>query len=942
MIFKNRRLKATTAVAVLAAFGWMSAGGNAWAEARAVERDPAQVLLRLADNPQLALSAEEKAYVRKAASRMQSEPRTERVQVPASHEGADPAAEMGKMAAELRRLARQTDRPAAAGKKTGGGAEAVARLRQRLEVSHRKVLKEFADTESLLSSAKLPKLMFERHKAARADYMEHIEAVFQSLDTAAKSQDSAQTRSALLAASALLAKSTDERPSQQLDPSRLPFRMAKTVERQPFVPNKKAAGTVSIAEKLIAPTAADLAATEDVQITPEIQALAASLSNQPLKIYNWVRNNIEFVPTQGSVQGSQMTLEARRGNAYDISSLLIALLRSAGVAAKYVTGTAEVPASAVMNWVGGAPTPRVAQQLLGQGGIPNVGLTSGGSITHIRIEHVWVEAFIDYIPSRGAVQVAGDTWVPMDPAFKLHSFTPQSELYAQNPIDTVLQPGDHLFDVDESLGKITNVNDEILDERFATWSSQTDEYFLTHGVQGTFKGLLGGQDIVQETRTTFAASLPYQVLARAAGVSALPASLRHYVTLNGFASSFFGGAVGDPAFSVKLSLPTLNSQRLGIQFEPATQADADTLAAARNSGATSLPVYLVKVVPVVKLDGVEQGRGAAVQMGSSYSVDVVLQEPRGSTTIAYKVIAGDEIVAGITGNGVARQVVEKRFANHPVDNAPEYLHQVGLHYWAECDLLGEIAARPLGVKMLRLPSVGFFSSPLTASYLFGAPRSGVYASRIMDVRQSLVGLAGEDPAKVIAVMKQSGMYGSYLEGSVFDQLEDTPNPEIRGVSSMHLISAAATLGIPIYRITSANSAAVLPLLQLSSAVESDIQTAVNQGKTVLTPEREFDYGKWHGVGYIIQDETTGAGAYLISGGAAGGGLLDCVKELVPKWVLVLVLALLLALLIILLFWWLGALAPVLAGLAGAGAAAGEAFAAFVLAMRGLAGLSLAF
>lgn len=942
MIFKNRRLKATTAVTVLAAFGWMSAGGNAWAEARALERDPAKVLLRLADNPQLALSPEEKAYVRQAASRAQSEPRAKRVPVPASYQGIDPAAEMKEMATELRRLARQADRPVAPGKKIGGGAEAVASLRQRLEVSHQQVLREFAGTESLLRSAKLPKVMFERHKAARADYMENVEAVFQSLDAATKSQVSGGASSALSAAAELLAKSTDERPSQPLDPERLPFRMATPVERQPFVPKqKKAAGLASITEKLIAPTAADLAATEDAQITPEIQALAASLDNQPLKIYNWVRNNIEFVPTQGSVQGSQMTLEAKRGNAYDISSLLIALLRSAGVAAKYVTGTAEVPVSSVMNWVGGAPTPKVAQQLLGQGGIPNVGLTSGGSITHIRIEHVWVEAFIDYIPSRGAVQIAGDTWVPMDPAFKLHGFTPQSELYAQNPIDTVLQPGDHLFDVDESLGKITNVDDEILGDRFASWASQTDAYFLSHGVEGTFKGLLGGQDIVQETRTTFAASLPYQVLTRAAGVSALPATLRHYVTLNGFASAF-DRALGNPAFSVKLSLPTLNSRRLGIQFDPATQADADTLAAARSNGSASLPVYLVKVVPVIKLDGVEQGRGAPVQMGSFYPVDVVLQQPSGSTTIAYQVVAGDEIVAGITGNGVARQVVEKRFANHPVDNAPEYLHQIGLHYWAECDFLGEIASRPLGVKMLRLPSVGFFSSPLTASYLFGAPRSGVYASRIMDVKQSLVGLAGEDPAKTIAVLKQSGMYGSYLEGSVFDQLEDTPNPEIRGVSSMHLISAAATMGIPIYRITPANSAAVLPLLQLSSAVRSDIQTAVNQGKTVLTPEREFDYGKWHGVGYIIQDETTGAGAYLISGGAAGGGLLDCVKELVPKWVLVLVLALLLALLIILLFWWLGALAPVLAGLAGVGAAAAEGFEAFILAMRGLASLSLAF
>jgi hypothetical protein len=690
----------------------------------------------------------------------------------------------------------------------------------------------------------------------------------------------------------------------------------------------------------VAPGPADLAPNEDVQMTPEIQALAASLGNQPLKIYDWVRNNVEFVPTYGSVQGSQMTLEAKRGNAFDISSLLIALLRSAGVSARYATGTIEVPIDKVMSWVGGAASPQVAQQLLGQGGVPNVGLASGGAITRIRMEHVWVEAFVDYLPSRGAIHHAGDTWVPLDAAFKLHNFTSKSSLFTDNPINTVLQPGDHLFDVDESLGKITNVDDSVLDDRFADWVTRSDEYSLTHGVGGTVDGLLGGSAIIPQTSTTFAGSLPYPVVTRGAGVSTLPGDLRHSVTLNGFASDS-DRAQGTPAFSVKLSLPALNSRRLSLGFEPATQADADTLNAARATAAGSLPIYLVNVVPVVRLDGVEKGRGGGVRMGSSYSVDVVLQDTQGPTTIPYQVVAGDEIVAGITGNGVSREVVAKRFAQNPVNNAPEYLHQVGLHYWAECDHLGGIAARPLGVHMLRLPSVGLFSSLLTASYLFGAPTSGIYQSRIMDVKQSLIGAAGVDPAKVIAFVKQSGVQGSYLEGSVFDQLEGRSQPAIRGISAIHLIATAAELKIPIYRITPVNSAAVLPLLQLSSAVEGDITTALSQGKTVMVPERSFRYGSWSGVGYIIQDETTGAGAYLISGGANGGGLLDCIRELVPRFVEVVVIVLFLALLILLIIWLLGALAPVLAGLAGAAAAGAEAFAAFLLVLRGLSAMSLA-
>jgi len=43
----------------------------------------------------------------------------------------------------------------------------------------------------------------------------------------------------------------------------------------------------------VTPTAADLAETEDVQLTPAIRAQAAALNNNPVQIHNWVRNNMD-------------------------------------------------------------------------------------------------------------------------------------------------------------------------------------------------------------------------------------------------------------------------------------------------------------------------------------------------------------------------------------------------------------------------------------------------------------------------------------------------------------------------------------------------------------------------------------------------------------------------------------------------------------------------
>ena len=136
-----------------------------------------------------------------------------------------------------------------------------------------------------------------------------------------------------------------------------------------------------------------------------------------------VHDNIHWQPTQGSVQGAQDTLDKKAGNAMDTASLLIALLRASGIPARYVYGSVEVPAEQMMNWVGGAKTIDAAQQVLGQGGIPNVALVSGGKISAVRIEHTWVEALIQYQPGRGAKHVPGqsvpDTWVPMDGSFKV-------------------------------------------------------------------------------------------------------------------------------------------------------------------------------------------------------------------------------------------------------------------------------------------------------------------------------------------------------------------------------------------------------------------------------------------------------------------------------------------------------------------------------------------
>lgn len=124
------------------------------------------------------------------------------------------------------------------------------------------------------------------------------------------------------------------------------------------------------------------------------------------------------------------------------------------------------------------------------------------------------------------------------------------------------------------------------------------------------------------------------------------------------------------------------------------------------------------------------------------------------------------------------------------------------------------------------------------------------------------------PAVRAAVVRESGIHDSYLEGFVLDQLFDQERGT--GVSATRLMQRAQAEGARVYRVDQSNAAAVLPLLAVGETVKSDIRDAVAIGKYGVVPDREFAAGNWRGAGYYLIDPVTGAGAYLIDGGYNGG------------------------------------------------------------------------
>ena len=758
-------------------------------------------------------------------------------------------------------------------------------LKQQLIDLDAAIQADFAQVEKTLHA--LPQIFGERHSQALARYQQHLETLLDNLE-AIENSDETQELELKLAQTLEHLQSLQPPRQPAVNPQQLPFGISKPIAREPFENKEAFEKSVPEATKPepreqtpqgrrrdVNP--AYLAETEAVQITDEIKALAQTLGYQPVPIVNWVHENIEFLPSYGSTQSSQTTLDMRRGNAFDTASLLIALLRASNIEARYVYGAVQISGERLVKWLKVSDA-QMAVNLLAYAAIPNGASIAGGEIKAVKIEHIWVEAWVDFRPSRGARHRKGDSWVPLDASFKQHTVTYGLNLLDKVPFD-IEGLREHLIETtytNES-GGVMGIDQWYLKTLLTDYQAQLQDYIELHNVQPGY--VLDRYSIIPINSPVLSAGLPYQRLAKLDTFAEIPPRYRHSFTIK-FYHSTQAQSLDNPAVSYTFNLPTIGSKRLSVTYEPATDADAQALENFADSGAESLPVYLFRVKPVIKLDDTVLATGTPIDMGKPQYYTFTTQHPH---NISYShnatATAGDVIVFGVNSNGITQDLVQKRLETVPSDTAVENMHQVGLHFWMERDWFDDLAAQVYQVRRQRMPSVGAFSLPLTVRYFFGIPRSGIYRSRQVDVKHNIQMVIAKTNEARFKFMTQSGMHGSYIEGSVLDQLFGQQRQP--AISASQLLMEAGQQNIPIYTITAENVNTILPILKVSSEVKSDIIHAVNNGQQAIVAEREIEHGNWIGSGYILQDLITGSGAYLLEGGLDGGGHEVCFKSVKP-------------------------------------------------------------
>ncbi|WP_249384155.1 DUF6531 domain-containing protein, partial [Chitinivorax sp. B] len=579
-------------------------------------------------------------------------------------------------------------------------------------------------------------------------------------------------------------------------------RLSSTVPRETRM-------TAALVQNDCASTAADLKGEADTDLTADIRELASKLGNSPQRMFDYVANEIQFQPYYGALKGAHTTLLSQSGGATDQASLLIALLRAAGVPARYVRGQISFPVDdeRVLRWLG-AKTMKGAAGILSSGyngSAGGVGLTA----TELRFNHVWVEACVPYTNYRGSgADHTGRRWVPLDPSFK--------EMRYQAGMAVPVK-----FDF---TGFLRRAGRELPHEVFA---AQVDAAVRTQDASASLIDVPYKGTLQKRARDILPTSLPYRVLqytkwsnSNLPDTAQLPDTHRFQLTLHG---------VGLPR-PTTLLLPNLANKRLTLSYKG--YADRDRAAIqhwVNNPGQSSVQCTTrvnnsevpIQVVSSIKLDGVEVAAGTTVRpfctQNDSLALELKLPEINLTTMTQFQssLSAANYHALFAYAHQASDSYLERRSAQlfkqiqataNPNDAADaiegEFLHLVGLRYMRHIVDASKQIGQLSGESGESGNHMGLTSTQMRVAYLFDVPYAVFRSGFLIDVpggqSRSVNLTTGESDPEVFLL---SGYAASYYESYIWQEMA-----RMDAVSTISGLKQAYEQGMPVIEVNKANLA----------------------------------------------------------------------------------------------------------------------------------------
>lgn len=737
---------------------------------------------------------------------------------------------------------------------------------------------EFANTSEVLARLNLPEKMKIQEDVV-AKFNSSKDRLNAALDeTVASSDSDINARSASLYG--LVNELCPEEESQPLG-TELPNQL---VERDPVAPvlgtniapaYMHGAPGLTPSDLPVDPTPADLAPTIDAQHSQEIIDKAAELENDPVKIYEWVRNNIDFEPYYGSKKGATETMAEMAGNDMDTASLLISLYRVSGIPARYVTGVIEITADQAMAWTA-VKTPEAALRLFASGGTPVTGIQEGGQITRVQLTHTYTEAYLNYSNYRGAAGGEGPKeWIPLDGSYK--------EYIREVPFDASSISYDFEGLIDQAVNNSTITQDgygisNIPQEQF---NVAVEDYVSLISQKLT--------DLGEEKSALVLTGRRYINSIELGGY--LPTTTSFKVIENQQEKYELGD---EESYRLRLELAgsvyqsrltAIASSSITIIYHAATENDSAIIN--EYGQMQDVPAYMVEQKPMMIIDGNVVFDGDPTLLGLSQELDISIEGPGLILNTSHDICSGGYYSLTLDSGEISRSRIKKHSERldhaiamltegeqNPQSNAIFYPDELlgeinnltGLSYFIQLDTISEIMASMRKIRFLRFPSEALIGTKKKTNMAFGVPLSSYKTGTFIDVgsiRDLIISENGEryEELNCTSVL---GVISSMLESGVLSQCHGST-----AVSSMDLLALANAQGIPVYQVTSENAGSLLPAIPLDDNEKNTITSFVRGGGFVLVPGQAIMSNGWQGMFWIMVDRLSGSSGFYISGGLAG-------------------------------------------------------------------------
>ncbi len=760
-----------------------------------------------------------------------------------------------------------------------------------------KEITEDISKELLGNKSRLDKLKASSAKTRHEAFTAQVEAklnsfmkLFEELETLASVENLEEVSSELLKTklNEIEEQLSREQPVQPLGKS-LPHSNASMKPEEPIIGNDSSssyAGKSGSAAYEVLPYTAvegDLAETPETTLTEEAKKLADTFDT-PVKVYEYVRNNIDFEPYYGSRKGAIGTFNQLSGNDYDQASLLVAMLRYKGIPARYVKGTIELPIEQVMEWTG-TQNPEAAVKVLGALGNRTVSIVSGGKVVAVRTEHVWAEAYVPYKSyNRVGVGRGSKIWIPLDPSFKQYTMVEGLDIKEITGVTEDQIKEAFKLDADKSKDGdvIKDVNFDKMNVLFVGVSEKLEKYMKDNkDKEADLKDLIGGKRIKPENLGVLQLSLPYKALTILAKTNTIHKADSEKIGFSISGNELFDLSYGGTdQFNVEFKAVELYGKRVTLLWVPATAEDKNIIDS--YGGLYKTPTYMIQLKPQLKVDGKVVAEGSAVGFANRQQFTISMGHVgRPAELVTNPVTAGGIYSISFDFGKIDAEeleVIQERIEKvkdtateesiYTDEVMGEILNSVGKAYFAQLDGINSVIARSMNVSAIRQVSEAMTGYQPTVKYMFGVPVEVSGGSFYIDVDHDVVGVTSLDNNREneIAYMLNSGIVGSSMEHVIHEQIFKVPS-----VSSIKILAEANSRGIPVYSIAK-DDIGKINELNVSSYVKTDIRNSVNSGKIVIIPKEEIQYYDWYGSGYIVMDPETGAAGYMISGGIAGGSI----------------------------------------------------------------------